>query len=123
MIQIQLDVLTYLIHTCNSQCMVPDKYEKLIFCATNDRKSAENTKHVLIDLPNNFSKPCIERLKNQVWLHQSVRSATNFFLSKVTWIMFIQENIFRLGSMAMITFHHVKQGRLLHVGQCRIYNV
>ena len=25
--------------------------------------------------------------------------------------------------MAVVTFPHVKQGRLLHVGQCRIYNV
>ena len=34
-IQVQLDGLTYLIHTCNSLCMVPDKDEKLIFSANN----------------------------------------------------------------------------------------
>ena len=34
-VQIQLDVLIYLIHTCNSQLLVPDKYGKLILCATN----------------------------------------------------------------------------------------
>ena len=28
------------------------------------------------------------------------------------------------GTVAMIKFHHVKQGHLLHVGQCiKIYNV
>ena len=31
--------------------------------------------------------------KNQVWLHQSVTSGTKLFLSKVTWIIFIQKNI------------------------------
>ena len=61
--------------------------------------------------------------KNQVWLHQSVTRETKLFLSKLSWIIFIQKNIFRLGSMAMITFHHVKQGLLLYVDQCRIYNV
>ena len=54
----QLDGLTYLIYTCNPQCLVPDKYGKLIFRATNHRKSEDNTKHALIDLPNNLSKPC-----------------------------------------------------------------
>ena len=31
--------------------------------------------------------------------------------------------IFRIGSMEMITFHNVKQGRLLDSGQCIIYEV
>ena len=62
-IEVQTDGQTYLIHTCNSRCLVPDKDGKLICRATNYRKSKENTKHVLTDLPNNFSKPCLERLE------------------------------------------------------------
>ena len=38
-IQVQLDGLKYLIHTCNSQCLDPDKYGKLICHATNYQKS------------------------------------------------------------------------------------
>ena len=65
-IQVKLDGLAYLIHTCNSRCLVPDKYGKLIFRATNDCKSEENTEHVLIYLPKHLSKPCIERLEKSV---------------------------------------------------------
>ena len=60
----KLDGLTYLVHTCNYRCLFPDKDGKLICRATNYRKSEDNTKNVLIDLPNNLSKPCIERLLN-----------------------------------------------------------
>ena len=65
-IQVQLDGLTYLIYACNSQWLVPDKDGKLILCTKNYQNSEENTKHVLIDLPNNFSKPCIKRLEKSV---------------------------------------------------------
>ena len=61
-IHVQLDGLTYLIHTCNSRCFFTNKDKKLIWSATNYQNSEDNTKYVLIDLPNNFSKPCIERL-------------------------------------------------------------
>ena len=44
-IQMQLYGLTYLIHTCNSWCLVPDKYGKLICRATNYQNLEENTKH------------------------------------------------------------------------------
>ena len=60
-IQVQLDGLTYLIHTYNYRCLVPDKYGKLICHAKNYWKSEENTKHVLIYLPKKISKPYIER--------------------------------------------------------------
>ena len=76
---------------------------------------------MLIDLPNNFSKPCIEHWKNQLCLHQSVMKAKQLFLSKVTCNIFILKKKFCLRSMAVIIFHHVKQWRLLHVGPCRIY--
>ena len=61
-IQVQLDVFTDLIHTCNSQCLFTDKYVNLICHTTSYCTAKENTKHVLIYIPNNFSKPCIERL-------------------------------------------------------------
>ena len=38
-IQVQLDGLEYLIHTCNSRCLAPDKYGKVICRATNYRNS------------------------------------------------------------------------------------
>ena len=38
-IQVQLYVLTYIIHTCNSRCLVPYKYGKLICRTKNYRKS------------------------------------------------------------------------------------
>ena len=91
-IQVQLDGMTYLIHICNSPCLVPHKYGNLICCAKNDRKSEENTKHVLIDLPNNLSKLCIEFLeksglstpirnnRNKV---VSFKSNLGFFIKKI----------------------------------------
>ena len=112
MIKVKLDGLKYLIHKCNFSCLIPDKYGKLICRATNYRKSEDNTKHVLIDLPNNFSKQCIEHLEKS-GLATPVRNESNEFFS----IKRKSKNIFRLESMAMINFHHVKQGRLLHVGQ------
>ena len=95
-IQVQLDGLTYLIHTCNSQFLVPDKDVKLIFRATNYRKSEDNTKHMLIDLPNNFSKPSIELLEKSGLATPIHNESNKKNLSKVTWIVFIQKNIFRL---------------------------
>ena len=38
-IHMQLDGLTFIIHECKSQCLVTDKYRKLIFCEKNDLKS------------------------------------------------------------------------------------
>ena len=124
MIQVKLDGLTYLIHTCNYQCLVPDKGGKLICRATNDRKSKENTKHVLIDLPNNFSKPFIERF-GKSGLATPIRNESNKIISFKSNLDYFHPKIciFRLGSMAMIKFHHVKKGRLLHVGQYIRYNV
>ena len=61
-IQVQLDGFTYLIHTCNPQCLVPDKYGKFICRSKNYWKLEDNTKHVLLDLLNNFSELCIECL-------------------------------------------------------------
>ena len=122
-IQVQLDNLTYLIPTCNSRFLVPDKYGKLIFRATNYRKSEENIKHVLIYLPNNFSKPCIKCLE-KLGLDTPIRNKYNkivYFKSNLDY--FHPKNILRLGSMEIITFHHVKKGSLLHVDQYRIYNV
>ena len=62
-IEVQHDGLSYLLHRCNSRCLVPDKSGKLICRATNYQSTKENTKHVLKKLPNNFSKPCLERLE------------------------------------------------------------
>ena len=62
-LEIQLDGLTYLIHTCNARCQVPNKDGVLVCRATNFQKSKENTKHVHDPLPNNFSKPCLQRLE------------------------------------------------------------
>ena len=62
-IQVRLYGLTCLIHTYNSRCLLPNKYVKLICRAKNYWKSEDNTKHVLIDLPNSFSKPCIKLLE------------------------------------------------------------
>ena len=55
--------MTYLIHTCNSRCPVPNKNKKLVCHATNYQKSKENIKHVLDQLPNNFSKEYLIRLE------------------------------------------------------------
>ena len=90
-IHVQLDGLTYLIHTRNCRCLVPDKDRKLIYRAKNCRTSEENTKHVLIDIPIFSLNHESNDWKNQVWLHQSITSATKLFLSKVTWIIFIQK--------------------------------
>ena len=60
-IQVQLDLFTYLIHACSRLCLVRDKYGKWICPVTNYRKSEDNTKHVLIDLLKNIYKLCIER--------------------------------------------------------------
>ena len=43
--------------------MVHNKDGRFICRATNYRKSEENIKHTLIDLPNNLSKPCIKLLE------------------------------------------------------------
>ena len=111
----QLDGLTYLIHTYKSWCLVPYKYGRLICCTTNYRNSEDNTKHTLIYLPNKLSKPCTKLLEKSC--------LATLIRNKKTWILFIQKNIFRLGSIAMIKFYHVKQERLLNVGPCRIYNI
>ena len=65
----QPDGLTYLVHTCNSRLLVADKDGIFICCEANYQNSEDNTKHVLIDLNNYFSKPCIELLENQVYKH------------------------------------------------------
>ena len=123
MIQVKLDGLTYLIHTCNSRCLVPDKYGKSIFRATNYWKSEDNTKHVLIDLPKKIYKPCIERLEKS-GLATLISNECNIIVSfKRSLDYFHPKTLFRPGSMAIITFHNVKQQRLMHVGQCIIYNV
>ena len=78
---------------------------------------------MLIDLPNNLYKPCIERLEKS-GLDTPIRNIGNVIFSfKSNLDYFRPENIFCLGSMAIIKFHHVKQGHLLHVGQCILYNV
>ena len=60
--EIQHDGLSFLRHRCNHRCLVPDKNGILRCRATSYGKSKENTKHSFIDLPNNYSKPCLERL-------------------------------------------------------------
>ena len=62
-IEIQMDGMTYLMHVCNSRCLVPDKNGNYVCRATNFQKSKENTKHILSPLPNNFSKECLNRLE------------------------------------------------------------
>ena len=108
MIQVQLDGLTYLIHTCNSRYLVHDKDRKLICRAKHYQKSQDNTKHVLVDLLNIFSKPCIERFEKS-GLATPIRNKSKTIVSfKSNLDYFHPKNIFRLGSMEMITFHHVK---------------
>ena len=103
--------------------MAPDKDGKLICLEINDRNSEGNKNNVLIYLPNSLDKPCIERLEKS-GLDTPIRNISNAIISfKINLDYFHPEDIFCLGSMAMITFHRVKQGHLLHVGQCIIYNV
>ena len=65
-------------------------------------------------------KTCFERLERS-GLATPIRNESKAIVSfKSNLVIFILKNIFQLGSMAMITFHRVKQGRLLHVGQCII---
>ena len=87
MIQVQFDVLTYLIHICNSRCLVPDTDGKLIWCATNYWKSEENTNRVLIDLPGILSKLCIECL-GKSGLAAPIRNESNEVVSfkKELWL-------------------------------------
>ena len=118
MIQVQHGGLKYLIRICNSQGLVPDK----ICRVTNHQKSEENTKHVLIYLLKSFSKPCIECLETS-GLATIIHNECNQFFSFKSNFDYFHPKKFRLGSMAMITFCHVKQERLMHVGQFRIYNV
>ena len=75
-IQVQIYGLIYLIYTCNSRWLVPNKYGKLMCRATNYRKLEENTKHVLIDLPKFPPKLCIDCYEKQVWINKYVTSAT-----------------------------------------------
>ena len=63
LIEVLNDGSSVLAHTCNARCLVPDKDGNLICRATNYQKSKINTKHVLMDLPNNYSKACLERLE------------------------------------------------------------
>ena len=123
MIQLQPDRFTYLIHTCNSRCLVPDKDGKLVCRATNYQKSEENTKHVLIDIPKKFSKTCIERLeklgfatpiRNDSKKNVSFKSNLDYFHPKkhiLPW-KYGNDNI-----------SPCEKGRLLYAGQCIIYNV
>ena len=61
--EIQRDGLTYLMHKYNHRCLVPDSKGVVCCRTTSYQKSKENTMHAFIDLPNIFSKPCIERLE------------------------------------------------------------
>ena len=57
------DSSSILAHTYNARCLVPDENGNLVCWATNYEKSKLNTKHVLMDLPNKYSKPCLQRLE------------------------------------------------------------
>ena len=108
-IQVQLDGLNYLIHICNSICLVPDKYGNLIYRATNYWKSEENTKHVLIVLPKNFSKSCIKHLGKSGLATLTHNECDEIVSFRINLDYFHPKNIFRHGSMSMITFHLAKQ--------------
>ena len=96
---------------------------KLICCARNYRKSEENVKHMLIYLLYNWSKPCIKGLEKSVLATLICNKCKKIVSFKSNLDYFHKKNIFRIGSTAMIKFHHVKQERLLNVGPCRIYNI
>ena len=100
MIQVQLYGFTYLIHTGNSQLLVPNKDEKLIYHTTNYWKSEENPNYVLIDIRKNFSKPCTERLEKS-GLATPICKESN----------------------KSVSFKSNLEYFYLHLGQCRIYNV
>ena len=68
-IRVQIDGLTYLIHTCNSWCLVLDKDEKLIFLAKHYGKSEYNTNHVLIYILKNSLNCALNSWKTNVWVH------------------------------------------------------
>ena len=61
-LKVQVDGITYLINICNSHCLVP-KNRKLVCRAKKYQKSKENKKHVLDQLPNNFTKQCLIMLE------------------------------------------------------------
>ena len=90
-IQVQFDGLIDLIHTCNPRCLVPNKCGKLTCHVTNYRNSEGNKKHVLIDLPFFLSKPCIGRLEKSGLDKPICNDINTVFLSKITWIIFIQK--------------------------------
>ena len=62
-VEVQKDGLTYLIHKCNHRCLVPNENGKLICRPTNYQKTIINIVHTMMEVPNKYSKQCMERLE------------------------------------------------------------